>query len=375
MARSGYGARARRAVRALRAVPRRTAFPVTTACLALVAGCGLLRRPQGLRTPPGVLRLQDHVRDRPGRHRLAYADHQQMEQGAPERPGPAALPATGGQRPARPARRGPPGPQLPVRRDRHGRRVDRAVRQQRLDHPAEGLLDQRLPGPSGRHGQVCGPAVRGARLHQRRPAVLPHGPGEETAGHLGQLAADAQRLRREDHLDGYAATLAPYEGLTVNFTEAQQSKGGSFLAGHGSTVTVNSQQATAALEFLVNGIKAGWIPPQDRTYEETQAQNQFLAGKFVFLNMWPDAYTAATTAGPATRSTARSESPCCPGRARSAARTSLSAPTPGIRPRRSTSSNSSPTRRTSKSCSPRAASPQCVRTCTTTQDCARGTPT
>ena len=114
----------------------------------------------------------------------------------------------------------------------------------------------------------------------------------------GQLAADAQRLSRADHLDGYAATLAPYEGLTVNFTEAQQSKGSSFLTPDGSTVTVNSQQATAALEFLVNGIKAGWISPKDRTYEETQAQNAFLAGKFVFLNMWPDVYTAATTAGP-----------------------------------------------------------------------------
>src|SRR5260370_13918608 len=39
MARSGCGAHARRAVRT---VARRAAFLVTTACLALVAGCGLL---------------------------------------------------------------------------------------------------------------------------------------------------------------------------------------------------------------------------------------------------------------------------------------------------------------------------------------------
>ena len=114
----------------------------------------------------------------------------------------------------------------------------------------------------------------------------------------GQLAVDAERLSRADHVGGYAATLAPYEGLTVNFTEAQQSKGRPFLTPDGSTVTVNSQQATAALEFLANGIKAGWIPAQDRTYEETQAQNAFLAGQFAFLNMWPDVYTAATTPGP-----------------------------------------------------------------------------
>jgi len=114
----------------------------------------------------------------------------------------------------------------------------------------------------------------------------------------GQLAADAQRISRAGHVAGYAATLAPYEGLTVNFTEAQQSPGGPFLTPDGPTVTVNSRQATAALQFLVNGIKAGWIPAQDRTYEETQAQDAFLAGKFAFLNMWPDVYTAATTAGP-----------------------------------------------------------------------------
>jgi trehalose/maltose transport system substrate-binding protein len=114
----------------------------------------------------------------------------------------------------------------------------------------------------------------------------------------GQLAVDAQRLSRAGHVEGYAATLAPYEGLTVNFTEAQQSKGSPLLAPDGSTITVNSQPATAALEFLANGIKAGWIPAQDRTYEETQAQNAFLAGQFAFLDMWPDVYTAATTPGP-----------------------------------------------------------------------------
>jgi multiple sugar transport system substrate-binding protein len=112
-----------------------------------------------------------------------------------------------------------------------------------------------------------------------------------------QLAADAQRLGRADHLGGYAATLAPYEGLTVNFAEAQQSQGSSFLAPDGPSVTVNSKQATSALDFLVNGVKDGWIPQQDLTYEETQAQDAFLAGQFVFLNLWPDVYTAADTAG------------------------------------------------------------------------------
>lgn len=113
-----------------------------------------------------------------------------------------------------------------------------------------------------------------------------------------QLASDAARLARPaGHLYGYAATLAPYEGLTVNFTEAAQSPGGSFLASDGTTVSVDSPQALRALQFLVGGVKAGWIPKQDLGFEETQAQDAFLSGQFVFLNNWPDVYAMATTPG------------------------------------------------------------------------------
>lgn len=113
-----------------------------------------------------------------------------------------------------------------------------------------------------------------------------------------QLASDARRLARPaDRLYGYAATLAPYEGLTVNFTEAAQSPGGSFLTSDGTTVSVDSSQALRALQFLVGGVKAGWIPTQDLGFEETQAQNAFLSGQFVFLDNWPDVYAMATTPG------------------------------------------------------------------------------
>jgi multiple sugar transport system substrate-binding protein len=113
-----------------------------------------------------------------------------------------------------------------------------------------------------------------------------------------QLASDARRLARPaGHLYGYAATLAPYEGLTVNFTEDAQAPGGPFLTSDGSTVSVDSAQALRALQFLVGGVKAGWIPRQDLGFEETQAQDAFLSGQFVFLDNWPDVYAMATTPG------------------------------------------------------------------------------
>jgi multiple sugar transport system substrate-binding protein len=113
-----------------------------------------------------------------------------------------------------------------------------------------------------------------------------------------QLQSLASRVAPKYHVDGYAATLAPYEGLTVNFAEAVQSAGGSILSPDGSQVTVDSPSAVRGLEFLVNGLRQGWIPTVDLGYEEVSAQQAFEAGKFLFLNDWPDAYAAASQPGP-----------------------------------------------------------------------------
>jgi multiple sugar transport system substrate-binding protein len=113
-----------------------------------------------------------------------------------------------------------------------------------------------------------------------------------------QLQSLASKVAPKYHVYGYAATLAPYEGLTVNFAEAVQSAGGSILSPDGSQVTVDSPQAVRGLEFLVNGLRQGWIPAVDLGYEEVSAQQAFEAGKFLFLNDWPDAYAAATKPGP-----------------------------------------------------------------------------
>ncbi|HUD39501.1 MAG TPA: ABC transporter substrate-binding protein [Streptosporangiaceae bacterium] len=113
-----------------------------------------------------------------------------------------------------------------------------------------------------------------------------------------QLQSLATKVAPKYHLDGYAATLAPYEGLTVNFAESVQSAGGSILSPDGTEVTVDSPQAVTGLAFLVNGLRQGWIPSADLGYEEVSAQQAFEAGKFLFLNDWPDVYAAASQPGP-----------------------------------------------------------------------------
>ncbi len=113
-----------------------------------------------------------------------------------------------------------------------------------------------------------------------------------------QLQHLAETVAPKYGLYGYAGTFAPYEGLTVNFAEAVQSAGGSILSPEGTRVTVDSAQALRGLKFLVNGFQQGWIPKVTLTYEEESAQNAFEAGKFLFLDNWPDVYAALSTPGP-----------------------------------------------------------------------------
>jgi multiple sugar transport system substrate-binding protein len=112
-----------------------------------------------------------------------------------------------------------------------------------------------------------------------------------------QLQSLAAKVAPKYHLNGYAATLAPYEGLTVNFAEAVQSAGGSILSPDGTQVTVDSPEAVTGLDFLVDGVRQGWIPTADLGYEEVSAQQAFESGKFLFLNDWPDVYAAASEPG------------------------------------------------------------------------------
>jgi multiple sugar transport system substrate-binding protein len=113
-----------------------------------------------------------------------------------------------------------------------------------------------------------------------------------------QLQRLAETVAPRYGLYGYAGTFAPYEGLTVNFAAAVQSAGGSILSPEGTKVTVDSPQALRGLEFLVNGFEQGWIPKVALTYEEESSQAAFEAGKFLFLDNWPDVYAALSSPGP-----------------------------------------------------------------------------
>ncbi|MER5767283.1 ABC transporter substrate-binding protein [Streptomyces sp. NPDC001985] len=114
-----------------------------------------------------------------------------------------------------------------------------------------------------------------------------------------ELARAASRLSREYRMDGYAGQLLPYEGLTVNVTEAIQSAGGSLLDADGRRVTVNSPEALAGLTFLTRGVKEGWIPREALTYKEENSRRAFQEGRLLFLRNWPYVHVMASEPGSA----------------------------------------------------------------------------
>jgi multiple sugar transport system substrate-binding protein len=125
--------------------------------------------------------------------------------------------------------------------------------------------------------------------------------GQQPPRTWAQLQRLARTVAPKYGLEGYAGTFAPYEGLTVNFAAAVQSAGGSILSAEGTKVTVNSPQALEGLEFLVDGFQQGWIPRIALTYEEESSQAAFEAGRFLFLDNWPDVYGALSVPSPANK--------------------------------------------------------------------------
>jgi len=90
----------------------------------------------------------------------------------------------------------------------------------------------------------------------------------------------------------YAGQFDKYEGLTVNFSEAVQSAGGSILDESGAP-TVNSQEAKDGLNFLVNGVKTQEIPAAAVTYQEETGRRAFQDGQLIFHRQWPYQYAKA----------------------------------------------------------------------------------
>jgi multiple sugar transport system substrate-binding protein len=84
----------------------------------------------------------------------------------------------------------------------------------------------------------------------------------------------------------YAGQLDKYEGLTVNFSEAVNSAGGTVIGPDGKP-TVNTPQARQGLDMLVNALKQGRVSKAGITYKEEEGRRAFQKGDIIFHRQWP----------------------------------------------------------------------------------------
>ncbi|GAA1145584.1 ABC transporter substrate-binding protein [Kribbella jejuensis] len=110
-----------------------------------------------------------------------------------------------------------------------------------------------------------------------------------------EMLADCQKVATLPEAKGmscYSGQFEKYEGLTVNFSEAINSAGGDIVDKDGKP-NVNTPEAKAGLEELVNGFKTGAIPKAAITYKEEESRRAFQDGKLLFLRNWPYVYSLA----------------------------------------------------------------------------------
>lgn len=130
--------------------------------------------------------------------------------------------------------------------------------------------------------QYAAPSVTDSQLLYYRKDLLGSKAVPTT---FAEMMADCP-IAKKAGIDCYAGQFAKYEGLTVNFNEVVTSNGGTVVDDKGAP-TLDTAQAKAGLQELVDAFKDGNIPKAAVGYQEQQGLNSFEQGKLMFLNNWP----------------------------------------------------------------------------------------
>ncbi len=140
--------------------------------------------------------------------------------------------------------------------------------------------------------QYAAPAATDSQILYYRKDLLGSKPVPTT---YAEMFADCS-IAKAHHIGCYTGQFAKYEGLTVNFSEAVNSAGGTVVDSSGKP-TLNTPQAKQGLTTLVDAFKNGDIPPEAITFQEEQGRAAFEAGKYLFYTNWPYAYSLTLSDG------------------------------------------------------------------------------
>lgn len=153
----------------------------------------------------------------------------------------------------------------------------------------DGLLESAVKGAQYNGVQYASPTTSdGGMLYYRTDLV-------KTPPTTWKELFDDCKIAQQAKIDCYAGQFNKYEGLTVNASEAINGAGGSIVDEDGKTPTVDSPEAAAGLQVLVDGFKDGDIPKSAITYTEEEGRSAFESGKLLFLRNWPYVYGLAAT--------------------------------------------------------------------------------
>ncbi|MFI7126658.1 ABC transporter substrate-binding protein [Nonomuraea sp. NPDC050153] len=108
-----------------------------------------------------------------------------------------------------------------------------------------------------------------------------------------ELRDQSRQITKKHNIGGYAGQFLAYEGLTVNFSEALQSAGGQIVSKDGTEVTLDPAKARIAIDFLLQGLREGWIPKESLSYKEEETRLAFQEGRLAFARNWPHGYGPA----------------------------------------------------------------------------------
>lgn len=132
----------------------------------------------------------------------------------------------------------------------------------------------------------------GALLYYRKDLLDAKGLAAPKTWAEMKAACDAV-LPGQSGMSCYAGQFQKYEGLTCNIAEAVNSAGGEFLTADGKP-NVNTSEAVAGVQWLVDGFKSGMIPQDAITFKEEESRQAFQDGKILFLRNWPYVYQLAS---------------------------------------------------------------------------------
>ncbi|WP_024794071.1 ABC transporter substrate-binding protein [Tomitella biformata] len=153
-----------------------------------------------------------------------------------------------------------------------------------------GLLPATVESATFNGKQYAAPQNTNAQLLYYRTDLVPQAPTD------WQGLLDSCTIAVENNVDCLVTQLKQFEGLTVNATQFINSWGGSVVGPDGKTATVDSEQAKAGLQALVDAYQNEDIAKRSTGFEESETNLAFTGGESMYAYNWPYMVTTSEDA-------------------------------------------------------------------------------